>query len=473
MTDREIAIPSDVLADRYASPEMLAIWSPTQKIIEERKLWIAALKAKRDLGYPVPDGTIEAYERVVHIVDFESIKRRELRLKQDVKARIEEFNELAGGIQYIHLGFTSRDLTDNVEQMQIKRAFVLVRNRTVALFSRLGDKGMQNHTLQICGRSHLVPAQTVTLGKRFATHIEELHLAFMALERFIVGYPLRGIKGAVGTQQDMIDLLGSPEKAAEFEAKMAAHLGFTTVFNSTGQVYPRSLDFQAVSLLFQLAAAPANFAVNLRLMAGLELAHEGEKEGGSSAMPHKVNSRTCERICGLRGIIAGFLRMIEEPTGTQWFEGDVSCSVIRRVVFPGAFYAIDGLLEATMTVLDEMEIFPGMIKHELDTYLPFLSTTALLMAVVKKGQGREDAHKLIRRYALTAVDALRWGRPHAFVKNLGEDDRFPLNEGEILEIISKPNHGDSEGQMDRGYQKVIEIIRAHPGTHQYTPSPLR
>ena len=263
------------------------------------------------------------------------------------------------------------------------------------------------------GRSHNVAAQATTLGKRFATVADELLVALERLDDLLARYPLRGIKGPMGTSQDMLDLLGgSSDRLAELEQRVAGHLGFEQVLTSVGQVYPRSLDFDVVSALVQLAAGPSNLATTIRLMAGIELVTEGFKEGqvGSSAMPHKMNTRSCERVNGLAVVLRGQLSMVGELAGDQWNEGDVSCSVVRRVALPDAFFAADGLFQTFLTVLDEFGAFPAVVQRELDRYLPFLTTTKVLMAAVRNGVGREEAHEAIKEHAVAVALEMRQGR---------------------------------------------------------------
>ncbi len=371
---------ANVLASRYASSSMRGIWSAESKIVAERRLWIAVLRAQRDLGVDVPDGVIEAYQRVVDEVDLESIAARERETRHDVKARIDEFSALAGQ-QHIHKGMTSRDLTENVEQVQIRDSLLLVRARMVTTIARLGELAAQHHELVITGRSHNVAAQATTLGKRFATIADEMLTALERLDDLVARYPLRGIKGPMGTAQDQLDLLdGSLEQLAGLESKVAQHLGFERVLTSVGQVYPRSLDFDVVSALVQAVAGPSNLATTIRLMAGHELVTEGFQAGqvGSSAMPHKMNTRSCERVNGLAVVLRGHLSMVSELAGDQWNEGDVSDSVVRRIALPDAFFATDGLFETLLTVLAEFGVFPAVVQRELDRYLPFLATTKVL-----------------------------------------------------------------------------------------------
>ena len=227
----------------------------------------------------------------------------------------------------------------------------------------------------------------------------------------------------------MLDLFdGDRTKVAELDRRIAAHLGFERRLTSVAQVYPRSLDFDVLSLLVQLSAAPSSMAKTLRLMVGHELATEGFAEGqvGSSAMPHKMNPRNSERINGLTIVLRGYLTMAAELTGDQWNEGDVSCSVVRRVALPDAFFTLDGLLETFLSVLDDLEVFPGVIEAELDRYLPLLSTTRMLVAAVRTGMGREVAHELIKEHAVAAVGAMRaHGSPNPLLDNLASDPAFP------------------------------------------------
>ncbi len=294
----------NVLAARYASSEMVELWSPTHKVVLERQLWLAVLRAQASLGVAVPDGVVADYEAVVDDVDLESIAARERVTRHDVKARIEEFNALAGH-EHVHKGMTSRDLTENVEQLQVLAALALVRSRVVTTLARLAERAAEYATLVMTGRSHNVPAQATTLGKRFANAGEELLVALGRLDDLIARYPLRGIKGPVGTQLDMLDLLGSPEAVDQLEAAVAAHLGFSASLDNVGQVYPRSLDLDVVAALVQVAAGPSSLAKTIRLMAGQELVTEGFKAGqvGSSAMPHKMNTRSCERVNGFNAIL--------------------------------------------------------------------------------------------------------------------------------------------------------------------------
>ena len=468
----------NVLGQRYASAEMRALWSPTHKVVLERQLWLAVLEAQRDLGVPLPEGVVEAYRAVVDQVDLDSIDARERVTRHDVKARIEEFCALAGH-EHIHKGMTSRDLTENVEQMQVRGGLALIRDRVVAALAGLARRAAQFESRVMAGRSHNVPAQATTLGKRFANCGEELLQALQRLEHLLERYPLRGLKGPVGTQQDQLDLVdGDTKRLAHLEHAVARHLGFSEVLTNVGQVYPRSLDLDVVSALLQTVSAPSSLATTLRLMAGQELATEGFKKGqvGSSAMPHKMNSRSCERINGFKSILTGHVVMIASVSGDQWNEGDVSCSVVRRVVLPDAFFAVDGCFQTFLHVLAELAAYPAVIDRELARYLPFLATTKVLMAAVRAGLGRETAHEIIKEHAVAVALAMREeGQAHNdLIDRLAADQRLPLDRTTLNQALEQPLTfvGVAREQTQRFVTRVLAITERYPEAAAYLPDSM-
>jgi adenylosuccinate lyase len=457
----------NVLAERYASAAMKDIWSQHGRVALERDFWIAVMKAQRDLGVPIPADAIRDYEKVKDQIDLASIAKRERLTLHDVKARIEEFSELAKR-QFIHLGLTSRDLTENVEQLQIFRAMKVVQFKAAAALLALGRQAEAHRDLMITGRTHNVPAQPTTLGKRLAMFGQELLVAFARLEELLERYPVRGLKGAVGTQLDQLTLLGGDAaKVDQLEARVLKHLGFHASLGAIGQVYPRSLDFEVVTALHQVGAAAASFATTLRLMAGAGLLTEGFQDGqvGSSSMPHKVNARNCERICGFSTILSGYVTMT----------GDVSCSVVRRVALPDAFFALDGLLETYLTVLRQMEVFPAAIAAENERNLPFLATTTILMEAVKRGAGRETAHEAIKEHALAAAKALRSGGGDAdLLGRLAGDKRIGLGKKALQAILAENARfvGAAPHQVDAFLAEVKPLAKKHKGAAEYRPGRL-
>jgi adenylosuccinate lyase len=308
---------------------------------------------------------------------------------------------------------------------------------------------------------------------------QETVLAYQRVEDLLNKYPLRGLKGPVGTQQDLLDLFeGDARKVAELEERVASQLGFSETLQAVGQVYPRSLDLDVVSALTQTVSPLGNIALQVRLMAGLDLATEGFSEGqvGSSAMPHKMNARSAERVNGFVSILRGHLTMAASIAGDQWNEGDVSCSVVRRVVLPDAFFAIDGAIETTLTVLDGFGSYGNVIDRELERYLPFLATTRLLVAAIKAGAGREEAHEIIKKHAVAAALEIREGvsGENDLLQRLVDDPLLPLDKETMDEVLS--DHGAFIGlagsQVSDFVATASKINSEYPGAGSYRPSPI-
>jgi adenylosuccinate lyase len=469
---------ANVLAARYASSSMRAIWSPQGRMLLEREFWIAVLKAQRDLGLAVPEEAIAAYERVKDQIDLESIRRREQVSRHDVKARIDEFAALAGH-EHIHKGLTSRDLTESVEQLQIYRALQLVRLKAVAALLALSRRAGETKHVLLTARTHNTPAQLTTFGKRMAMFGQDMLLAIEALDDLVKRYPARGLKGAVGTQLDQLTLFrGDVAKVVELEGRVLEHLGMPRVMIAVGQVYPRSLDFSVVSALYQLGSGPSSFAKTLRLMAGNDLAGEGFAPGqvGSSAMPHKMNARSCERLNGLHVVLRGYVAMAEGVSGEQWNEGDVSCSVVRRVFLPDSFFAIDGLLETFLTIVEQMEVNTAVIERETRQYLPFLATTTILMEAVKAGTGREKAHEVIKEHAVAAARDMRAGktRDNDLLQRLAGDDRLGLDAAALERIARevKQHAGAAGVQVDWFVREVLPWRERFPEAAKIKAEPI-
>ncbi|KPL17640.1 MAG: adenylosuccinate lyase [candidate division Zixibacteria bacterium SM23_81] len=467
----------NILSARYATPEINEIFSPQGKIVAERDLWIAVMKAQRELGVDIPAEVIEKYEAARLNVNMGLIASIERKTKHDIKARIEAFIQAADTGEHIHKGMTSRDLTDNVEQMQILRASKIVFGKYVSVLRHFLDKAHQYRDIILAGRTHHQPAQPTLLGRRIAMWAEELYHHLETYEAFIESYPLRGVKGPVGTQLDMLALLGSGDKVIRLEDMVAKQLGFGRVLEAPGQVYPRSMDYALLVSLAALGSACENFAKGMRLMSGFELVTEGFGEGqvGSSAMPHKMNTRNCERICGFAELLKMYADGASRLAGDQWEEGDVSCSVVRRAIIPDAFYVSDGLCETTLTVLNEMGPYPVMLEAEVDRYLPFLATTEILNAAVVAGMGREAAHEIIRQHAISeALRMRREGKPPRLAEKLAQAPVFKkagITEEKIESLLQDKKHfvGNAQRQIAAVVKKGRELIGKYEAQSKYEP----
>jgi adenylosuccinate lyase len=422
-----------LIADRYASSQMRQIWSRESKVLKERELWITVMRAQAKLGLDISKDVLEDYERVKGQIDLSSIDRREAELKHDVKARIEEFNFLAGH-QSIHVGLTSRDVTENIEGWQIKQSLHLTLVSSNLLLQELIEKIEKYADLPIVGRTHNVPAQLTTLGRRFASWSEEFLFALESLENLESRFPLKGIKGAIGTGSDLKSVVGSNWQS--IEDSVLEGLGIDRALIAPSQIYPRSIDFQVISSLFQLASPLASIATNIRLMAGLGLVAEGRapSQVGSSAMPHKNNPRLSERVNAL------FI----EISGNQWNEGDVSESVVRRIALPEAFYCMDAILRTVIKVVKELEVSKDNIAREVNLELEYLLSSKVLLLAFEKGVGREIAHRAI----LECSDKSRGPNSESFFTIISKTSELKVSESELVKIKSavEDHLGDAPGQ---------------------------
>lgn len=462
----------DILAGRYATDPMKRIWSPEGSAMIERHFQMEIMQVQSELGVDIPAANIADYRRVADSIDLAEMTARERVSQHDVAARISVFNDLAGH-QNISEAMTSRDTTDNAEQFQKRLGLELIRGKVVASIGSFSRAAANYAELPITGRSHNVAAQMTTLGKRFATNGEEMMDGHSRFSFHLDNLKLRGIKGAVGTQQDMLDLFDGDEDAVDdLDQRVAAFLGFNEVYNSVGQIYPRSEDLAAIQALSHVVGPLSNFATNIRHMMGNGLATESTKKRfGSNAMPHKVNPRTSERIVGLYGVIGGFEAMIRPKAGEQWMEGDVSDSVLRRIALPGSFNAADGAFEAGLTVLNGFGLFESVISAEVDRNLPFLATTKVLTGSIKRGAQREDTHALISQHARDVVESMRRDSraPNDLLQRLGADDKIPMTIDEIMGAVERPIEltGRANTQVRRFVAQAEKVISAHGSGANY------
>ncbi|MFH1650464.1 MAG: lyase family protein [Candidatus Woesearchaeota archaeon] len=471
----------DVLSERYVTEEMNYIFSKVGKILLEREFWLEVMKIQKEFGVHIPDEAIRAYEASINTVDLKRIDKLELILKHEPMNMIQAWNEAAGlEVGHIHKRMTSRDLTDNVEFIQILRAGTIIRDKYVSLIRHMKDKAEQYASLSITGRSHHQPAQLTTLGKRFAMWMEPILDAFSAFETWLSQLPFRGIKGPMGTQADMLDLLGSEDKCQELDNRLAKQFGFSRIMSATGQVYPRGIDKQLTYHMLQLAEGIGNYATTMRLMTGLELVTEGFVEGqvGSSAMPHKMNTSKSERLAGFIKILKMYNVGASLNMGAQWEEGDVECSLPRRLIIPGTFYAMDGLLETSLTTLNLMGAYPSVVSKEAARYKPFLASTNFLGIAIDAGLDREKAHDAIKSVLVGQVLAYREGRSidYDVVPALASHPLFRsagITEAAFKKALDGVNSGRAEAQTREIIERANKVIAAHHEAAKYEPKNIR
>ena len=193
-------------------------------------------------------------------------------------------------------------------------------------------------------------------------------------------------------------------------------------------------------------------------------------------MPHKMNSRSSERVNGFHTLLKGYQAMAAGLAGDQWNEGDVSCSVVRRVMLPDAFFAVDGMFETFLTVLNQMDTYPAVIEAENEHYLPFLLTTTIMMEAVKAGVGRETAHHAIKEHAVATVNDLRTGqaKQNDLLDRLANDQRIGLPAEKLNALLDqgRSNYGAATQQVNQFVAQVEAVEEEFPGAAEYQPGSI-
>lgn len=391
------------LSDRYASEEMSYLFSPHFKYITWRKLWIALAKSQKALGLPITDEQIAELQNACGKIDLTTAVEYEEKFRHDVMAHIHAFGDLcpnAKGI--IHLGATSCFVTDNTDLIQMREGLKVLRNKILQAIRQLDIFAKEHAHLSCLSYTHFQPAQPTTVGKRACLWLQDLLIDLSDVETQMNEIRFLGVKGATGTQASFLSLFeGDHGKIKKLEELVASEIGFSKLFQISGQTYTRKQDIRILSALCSFAASAHKFATDLRLLAHLKEIEEPftDKQIGSSAMPYKRNPMRSERICGL----ARFLISLNENSlyteATQWFERTLDDSANRRIYLPQAFLTADAIVNLICNITAGMIVHPKVIERHLQDELPFLATEQILMESVKRGKDRQAVHERLRLHS--------------------------------------------------------------------------
>ncbi len=404
------------LASRYASAAMRRAFSDRRRYTLWRELWVALAESQRELGLGISAEQVAELRARVADVDFEAAERYERELRHDVMAHVHAFGDQcpkARGI--LHLGATSCFVTDNAELLMLREALGIVQAQLVALIAKLRDFCRAQRAVPVLGLTHYQPAQATTVGKRASLWLQDLLYNVIDLEHVLGTLRLRGVKGTTGTQASFLALFdGDHAKVKELDRRVAAKMGLERTFAVTGQTYPRQLDFRICQVLACIAQSASKFAVDMRLSAGRRELEEPfeEKQVGSSAMPWKRNPMRSERIGALARHVLALLDNTAHTAANQWFERTLDDSANRRITLAESFLATDAILQLYLNVAGGIVVHARVIEKHLREELPFLATEHLLMAAVRAGADRQDAHERIRVHARAAAEAIQRGEPN-------------------------------------------------------------
>ena len=454
------------LSSRYASPEMLYIFSADKKFTTWRRLWIALARAEMQLGLPITQAQIDEMEAHKDEINYAAAAQYERQLRHDVMAHIHAYGDLCpNAMPIIHLGATSCYVGDNTDVILMREGLLLLQKKLVNLIDRLTKFAMEYRGLPTLGFTHFQPAQLTTVGKRATLWANELVMDLEELNHRIDTLQFRGVKGTTGTQASFLELFGGDhEKVRTLEKLVSAEMGFEKVVPVCGQTYSRKMDANVLATLSAIAQSAGKFATDLRLLSHLKEMEEPfqDKQIGSSAMPYKRNPMRCERICSLaRYVIADAMN----PAFTaynQWFERTLDDSANKRISIPEAFLAVDAILEIYLNVTDGLKVYPKVIERHLREELPFMATENIMMDAVKRGGDRQALHERIRVHSVAAGKVVKEeGGQNDLVDRIAADPAFGLTKEEILAHMDpKAYIGRCEAQVEEFSALVVDPIRA-------------
>ncbi len=450
------------LAGRYASREMLALFSPRHRYTTWRRLWLVLAEAQRELGLPIPEEALEQMRDALEVTpeDLERVADLERQTRHDVMAHLHAFAERAPAARpWLHLGATSAYVGDNADLVIMAEALDLVERRLLAVIAALAGFAGRWADEPALGHTHFQPAQPTTVGKRACLWIEDLLLDLARL-RFERGrLALRGAKGTTGTQASYLELFdGDHGKVLALDRLVAAKLGFPGTYPVTGQTYPRKVDAFVLDALSGIGQSAARMATDIRLLARLKELREPMAEGqvGSSAMPYKANPMRSERVTSLARWLLSLAANPAHTAAAQWLERSLDDSANRRMALPEAFLTADAILRILHNLAAGLVVFPAMVRKNLEAELPFLASEAILMEAVRRGGDRQEVHERLRLHAREAARAvLEEGRPNPFLELVAADPRVGLDRGELAALL------DPARFTGRAPVQVREFLAAH------------
>lgn len=443
------------LYKRYASEEILKVFDEKNRYLTWRKVWCALARAEKELGINIPEEAIKEMEEKAEKIDLKRVAEIERETKHDVMAHIHHYGEVAPKAKgYIHLGATSCDVTDNADLILINQGLKILERKIQNLIYFLKEKALKYKKLPCLGYTHLQVAQPTTLGKRFCLYLQDFLQDFLDLKEILEDFPLRGLKGATGTQNSFLNLLGDEKKVEILEKRFVHLLGFYNIFPITSQTYPRKMDCIIGDILKGIGISSGKFSRDMRIMQSFGEVQEpfGSKQVGSSAMPFKQNPMKMERVTSLSRYLISILNSLNDMASEQFFERTLDDSAQRRFVIPQSFFLCDGILSLCIEVSKNLMVNKEIIKKRLKENIPFLSIETILMEWVKKGGDRQVAHNILREEAIKTKN-----KKNKLFKNLLKRPDFPFNEKELKELLKIKNFiGLARVQVERFVKYYVE-----------------
>lgn len=448
------------LSARYASEEMLHLFSDDMRYSTWRRLWTALARAEHALGLAVTKEQVEELAAHTEDIDYSAVRAKEKEIRHDVMAHVYAYGLACPGAKgVIHLGATSCYVTDNGDLILYREALRLIRKELNTVLANLARFCQTYKALPTLGYTHYQPAQPVTVGKRGCLWMQDLLLDCEEAEDVLSAFRFLGCRGATGTEASFVELFnGDTEKIDRMNAMLAAEFGFDKRYEVCGQTYPRKLDSRILAALSSIAQSAMKFATDMRLLQHDEQLEEPFETGqvGSSAMAYKRNPMRCERICSLARFVMAESQNGPMTAGAQWLERTLDDSANRRLALPEAFLATDAILRLMANVTANLVVNETVIRRSLMNNLPFLASENLLMEAVKAGGDRQLCHEMIRKASMEARMHMREGGACDLIDRLTKVAEFPLSADRMNAVL------DPAAYVGRCAEQVDAFLAAHP-----------
>lgn len=453
------------LCRRYASREMQEIFSDARKFSTWRRLWIALAESEQELGLDITDEQIAEMKAHIDDIDYAAADAREREVRHDVMAHIYAYGLVCPNAKpIIHLGATSCYVGDNTDLILQRDALLHIRAQLLHTIAALADFAETYKDLPTLAYTHFQAAQPTTVGKRATLWLQDLMMDLDRLDFTLSRLRLHGCRGTTGTGASFLELFdGDAEKVRELERKIAAKMGFSSVYPVSGQTYTRKVDSFTLSVLSGIAQSAMKFSGDIRLLSHMKEVDEPFEAGqvGSSAMAYKRNPMRSERITSLaRYVIADSLNP-ELTAGTQWLERTLDDSANRRISLPEAFLATDGILMLYLNIISGLTVYPKVIEKHLNEELPFMATENILMYCVKQGGDRQTLHEAIRRHSVAVGKAVKQeGADNDLLDRIAADPVFGLDRATVDEIIRTSNFTGLASEQVTDYLREVRALLA-------------
>ena len=456
------------LSGRYASKEMLSLFSNDTRYTLWRKLWVALAEAEMELGLPITQAQVDELKAHVEDIDYEAVAAKEKEIRHDVMAHVHAYGLVcpsAKGI--IHLGATSCYVTDNADVLILQKGLQLIREKLVGVLQNLSRFADKYKSLPCLGYTHLQPAQPVTVGKRATLWMQDLLADLEELDFVLENMKFLGCRGTTGTEASFMDLFeGDGAKIDEMNRKISAEFGFDKCFPVCGQTYPRKVDSRILNCLSSIAQSCYRMANDIRLLQHDRQVEEPFEKNqiGSSAMAYKRNPMRSERICSLSRYLMADAMNAPMTASVQWLERTLDDSANRRISMPEGFLCADAILRLAQNVTDGLHVNEKVVDRTCREYLPFIATENLMMEGVKRGGDRQELHEIIRTCSMAATARMKEGESCDLLSRLAAEPAFGMTEAEMAAVLAPKLYiGRCPEQVEAFLRQVEPLLAGASG----------